>query len=143
MTKSEKIQEAYGEYWDLVKDYVDENGWIKTGTYHNNEIIDFELFNIELESDYYEIPFGVFTETIEINRPKSLNNIEYNEGWIVINNYNDLPKENDTYFFVLRDNKEIRKDFFIASKEDSEFCEIQLDLYTHYQPITKPNPPIY
>lgn len=27
MTKQEKIQEAYGEYWEIVKSYVDKNGW--------------------------------------------------------------------------------------------------------------------
>jgi hypothetical protein len=28
MTKQEAIKEAYGECWEQVKDYVDENGWV-------------------------------------------------------------------------------------------------------------------
>ena len=31
MTKQEVIQQAYGEYWEQVKEFVDENGWFNRG----------------------------------------------------------------------------------------------------------------
>jgi len=30
MTKNEVIENAYGKYWDSVKDSVDEDGWVYT-----------------------------------------------------------------------------------------------------------------
>lgn len=30
MTKNEVIEKAYGEYWDSVKDSLDEDGWVYT-----------------------------------------------------------------------------------------------------------------
>lgn len=104
MKKLEKIQEAYGEYWDECKNYIDTDGWIKVGTFHNNEPIDFEIFGIELESMLEDVPFGIFKEVREIVRPKSLQGIEHNNGWIKINSESDLPEQGGEYI-VFRMNK--------------------------------------
>ena len=66
--KQEAIKNAYGEYWENVKDYVDNDGWI------NNSIPKFtfeQLKNLDLE--YKNDVFF---------RHKSLQGIENNNGWI-------------------------------------------------------------
>lgn len=65
MTKEEKIKEAYGEYWDLVKNHIDDNGWF------SNDREDFYLSFGDCEklggTDYGHNEFI---------RPKSLQGIE-------------------------------------------------------------------
>ena len=122
--KQEAIKNAYGEYWENVKDYVDNDGWI------NNSIPKFtfgQLKNLDLE--YKNDVFF---------RPKSLQGIENNNGWIRIESEADLPKEEGLYFTMRRDKTkvEITHFFYELSKEFKKVA-------THYQPIEKPKPPIY
>jgi len=67
MTKEEKIQEAYGEYWEKLKFCIDENGWF-------NQITKWQSLDNYFHKD-----------TIEgksyLQRPKSLQGIENNNGW--------------------------------------------------------------
>ena len=71
--KQEAIKKAYGEYWDFVKDYVDENGWIYFG--HSNG---FRLDGkIPQEVDSYNGKF----------RPKSLQGIETYYSFIDIKGF--------------------------------------------------------
>ena len=76
-----------------------------------------------------------------IYRPKYLKGIENNNGWISINSEDDLPKESDTYWCILNDNATMLWFDF----EDKEFeKEIYHNLKpTHYQPINKPQSPLY
>ena len=69
--KQEAIKKAYGEYWEAVKDFVDENGWI-------DFLEDIQrIMYFFHDSDNIE----VFKSTW---RPKSLQGIENNNGWIKI-----------------------------------------------------------
>ena len=63
MTKQEKIKEAYGEYWELVKETVNENGWFDYNYEEHRKIAD----NIPLES------YSQFSSSVV--RPKSLQGI--------------------------------------------------------------------
>jgi len=64
--KQEAIEKAYGEYWDKVKDYIDENGFVESEHFPHGKIdADFGVYYGELASDFYI-------------RPKSLKGIEYN-----------------------------------------------------------------
>ncbi len=71
-----KLKNAYGKYWEQCKNYVESDGYIRVGTFHNNEAIDFEMFEIELESKFENVPFGYFSELREWVRPKSISNCE-------------------------------------------------------------------
>jgi len=132
MTKQEKIQEAYGEYWEQVKDYVNENGWTQKVSLLNRKECNAKRNLNSLNSNLF--------------RPKSLQGIENNNGWIKIESEADLPKENTTCHFITKRNinyigefrKEEGESFFFKGIEGFSFSFI-----THYQPITKPNPPIY
>ena len=118
MTKQEKIQEAYGKYWEVVYEYVDKNGWCsaywKTKTYFQTEF------------------------TSEKWRPKSLTGIEDNNGWIKI----ESKQNEEQYFnekremFVLTENGDIF--IFNHYKYLSNVGKI-----THFKPIENPKPPIY
>jgi len=118
MTKQEKIQEAYGEYWEKVKDYVYENGWC-SGFWGET----FEKLN------GYTKPNSEGTRW----RPKSLKGIETNNGWIKIESENDLPKE--PCFYWCMDNNGIMHQI--------HYDDIEVGDSSHYQPIQKPQPPIY
>jgi len=125
MTKEEKIQEAYGENYDKCK--PDENGMC--------------LIN---ESDYPKIEWVY--EGFGYNKPKSLQGIENNNGWINIESEDDLPTEHRGYFTKTNYCKEIvERDYPIFTKSMSIEDERKwwLENITHYQPIQKPQPPIY
>jgi hypothetical protein len=128
--KEQKIKEAYGEYWETVKDYVGENGWIN----------DFYLpYNINKE----KFPLEHFAN---LWRPKPLSGIENNNGWIRIESEADLPKENidiDWYY----GGRFLNNKDFIELSYRLDFVKIKEHyknkIITHYQPIFKTEKPIY
>jgi hypothetical protein len=131
MTKEEVIQQAYREYWDGF------NNTAKKCALSNNGYISPILENAPegIELDY--IINGAY-------RPKSLQGIENNNGWIKIESEKDLPKEYDLYNACWF-NKKFKDDipmFYGCNLPDlrNYFDE---ELITHYQPIEKRKPPIY
>lgn len=118
MTKQEIIQKAYGEYWDNLKDSVDENGYA----------------NLDNTFSYEDI--GLELQDNENWRPKSLKGIESNNGWIKIESKNDLPKE-QTSNFVRLNNGQIIQSFYYGQISD------YINKVTHYQPIITPREPLY
>jgi len=65
MTKEETIDSAYGNYADISKGLRDENGWIPIGCYYTY----FPQNSERSECGWFE-------------RPKFLQGIENNNGWI-------------------------------------------------------------
>lgn len=128
MTKQEKIKEAYGECWEKVKNNVTENGWIDTRFF---SLKDSGIKYIQSKS--HEGLTLVFS-----HRPLSLQGIENNNGWTKIESENDLPKKSGHYW-VKRGN-EICTNYIIYPESYSLAFIKHL---THYQPIQKPEPPIY
>jgi hypothetical protein len=144
MSKEEKIKEE----WDKLLPFKPKGGYniidgFSNQLYHQiQEPIDYSFF------DY---------EQVTINsgkiRPKSLQGIENNRGWIKIESESDLPTCDGEYFVNAKGINN-NKQFFIRSwlnaKKDfndnwvfTEYPKEWLELYSHYQPITKPKPPIY
>lgn len=128
MTKIEKIQEAYGENWEKVKDFVYENGWCST-----RKNIDFENIRQSFEIEYKRF-------TTYHWRPISLKGIETNRGWIKIESEADLPKTEDEFWVF--DNKGNCEKLIKQIGLDSNSYWWMKNV-THYQPIIKPLPPIY
>ena len=123
--KQETIKNAYGEYWEAVKDFVDENGWI-----------DF------LEDIQRIMYFFHDSDNIEIFkstwRPKSLQGIENNNGWIKIQSEKDLPN-NETVWICANNNRVL-----LSSKTVLNWVLKNPDnKITHYKPIEKPLKPLY
>lgn len=130
MTKEEKIKEAWGEYYEEYKNYIDSDGWLDSAWLDDREN-DYDV------KDGYD-RYG--TESTFI-RPKSLKGIEDNNGWIKIESEEDLPKEEGYYHVIDLNRTEMQ-----LAKFDIHH-NIILDYWikniTHYQPIEKPKPPIY
>lgn len=144
MTKQEYIQQAYGEYWDKVKDYVDEDGWIVDpfyyGTTYPNEA---EFFDQLLAEVILNILCESPSETAIKYRPVALKEVEHNNGWISINN-TTYPKSSDflNETRVLCYKKEMKE---VTCGTFNEYWKLQRDFgrFTHYQLIEKPKPPLY
>lgn len=128
MTKEEKIKEAWGEYYKKYKDRVS----LETGfMFYKSEKI-----RKEVENGLGELDFPYMYSEF---RPKSLQGIESNNGWIKIESEEDLPKDNDDIFVYI--------DGFIHLHSEVIALRCLTNTLggniTHYQPINKPNPPIY
>ena len=78
MTKKEKIQEAWGSFWNPEIHHYSINGWSNPEHYSEEEMYEM-MQEIDME-------FGEFR-----CRPKSLQGIENNNGWIKIESEEDLP----------------------------------------------------
>lgn len=138
--KQEAIRLAYIGYWDIVKDFVDENGWIK---YSYGDPIE---AGVE--------PFGTIgyqTKNQYLNqyewRPIALNHLENNNEWIAIESKEQLHKlekglyelgNGMNYFLVLSKTGHITVDSIGKIRANRWLSE-----YTHYQPIRVPNKPLY
>ena len=127
--KQEAIKNAYGEYWEKVKDFVDENGWCDVSVYSTIKHLDAEFAEIENENGQFDM------------RPKSLAGIDNNVGWIRIkedgSNLPDIDSKDD--FWICNEN------LFFDWVSNAKQIHIKFNnkTATHYQPIVKPLPPIY
>jgi len=129
MTKQEKIQEAYGEHWETVKESVNpEDGWCTNELFQdddgdiivcpcckhifNESKIVYCINSLERcpncnghVSQYeYHHKFINFPDDAQKRfgewRSKSLQGIENNNGWIKIESEDDLPKEKEFFRFI-------------------------------------------
>ena len=141
--KQEAIRKAYGEYWGRLPKKIKEeifllDGWLDW----------LSLNDINIGLLWFEIRNG-----IEVNidfdkdrlRPKSLQGIENNNGWIRIESEEDLPKASIEAHFMLI-NGDIEAGIF--DLVSSTFQNVRREYFllrqvTHYQPIVKPEKPIY
>lgn len=124
--KQEAIKKAYGELFDKYKDRIDNDGFI----HYKSEKVRKEIASLlgEIESSYN---YSIF-------RPKSLQGIENNNGWVKIESEADLPKNKNVW--ICTNNNRI----LISSKAVLNWVLKNPDnKITHYQPIEKPKLPIY
>ncbi len=134
MTKEEVIKEAWGVHYSID---IDENGY---RTYTEFQVIHLNQW----VGDSWEKGFN---EILKIHwvRPKSLQGIENNNGWIKIESEDDLPKDEENLdYWVMEDEQIVHAKFMPESKR--WYCDIDLNLRlfpSHYQPMVKPKPPIY
>ena len=143
MSKEEKIKEAWvkligEEEFNNLKIDIDLLGWLKVSErdyhykYNTSLVGDFngKGYNpMQKIKDYEANPTPYFV------RPKSLEGIEKNNGWIKIESESDLPNKTNDYWIVNKLGVSIRN---YDMQEDNDWNDV-----THYQPITKPKPPIY
>lgn len=65
MTKEEKIQEAYGEYWDEMKLWINKDGWFDKNAFYNKNFF-FKCKDLDM----------FFTHKGDFMIPKSLQGIK-------------------------------------------------------------------
>jgi hypothetical protein len=109
-TKEEIIQEAYGQYWDNIKDHVN----MKHGSL---DVHFWTLYEIKIPFD--RIGFGD-------RRPESLKGIHDNNGWTVLNAETYENLENSYYMWYNQDN---------GDWEIDDLSETHIRNYTHFQEI--------
>ena len=134
MTKQEKIQEAYGNWWEFYKDNVNENGWIKDRDFWGKWPEDDNITKIDWETTDHD------DDWYDTRRPKLLQGIENNNGWIKINSEDDFPKTEGTYWVY--DNINVTTAYYTSGSGFQLVMGINCKP-THYQSITKPQLPIY
>lgn len=130
MTKEEKIKEAWIEeigidkYNSIVKrGNIDENGY---GTCKWGLIFSKYINNPKFDYVQNSLTNGSV-------RPKSLSGIETNNGWIKIESEADLPKDGWHWTLSIIENEPFQ----------THYEDIDIRYHTHYQPIQKPQSPIY
>jgi len=130
-SKQKAIREAWVKIigidkYNKVNDLINENGWFINDCCSIEQLIK-DVNDIGLQINDVDI--------LEYNwRPKSLQGIETNNGWIKIKSEEDLPKEIYDYW-VLRKNE--------TTPRLCKWLNISVEYHTHYQPIIKPLKPIY
>lgn len=130
--KQKAIREAYGDHWETVKQHVDENGYLhhpKGGEVTFDPFIGF--MDEHINEDAY--------------RPKSLQGLGTNNGWISIESENDLPG-NVIDCFVIKDDTLYYPLLFQTHLQ--QFVTVEGTCYdwqeiSHWQEIKEPVKPIY
>jgi len=136
--KQEVIRLAYGEWWESLSAYVTVDGWVET-----------DKNSLYIRNSFYLDGSIETTEMYDAKywRPKSLQGIENNNGWISIESEEDLPKLSYGNYHVFT-----KEPIYVNGKKQNieEYWQEDLNKknwwmenVTHYQPIQKPKPPIY
>lgn len=86
MTKQETIKEAYGIYCDKFKGFIDENRWLNCKE---------KQMGLAPYFDVYEIQSSKVKQ-----RPKSIQGISGNNGWIKIRSEDDLQGCIECFFLT-------------------------------------------
>lgn len=130
ITKEEKIKEAWGDQYD---ENIEANGFKEVKSLYDVDLNSFEVIS---SLGFYYV------------RPKSLQGIEDNNGWIKIESEDDInlfkDKERDFVFIKTSDCNESK--IAVYSNLYKCFTDVynnEIENVTHYQPIEKPKPPIY
>lgn len=132
MTKKELVKNAYEQFYGYVENSADENGWVKREEHSGFMRNHFYLSN-NIETKV--------VDKVEYWRPKTLEGIEDNNGWIFIKHIRPKTGEicfvfDSCSFIGIGVYCTLQKVF--KTRFGNEYENI-----THYQPITKPNPPLW
>ena len=139
MTKEEKIKEAWGN----INDKINENGWFYFGYACNgwDDVEDWlEDNNLNSDESYYDMTYNQCDngDLIYVQiRPKSLQGIENNNGWFILNNVaKEIPIEIDNIELY-----NINTGEYYISTDTHEFIEI--GRFTHWKPLEKSKYPLF
>jgi len=142
-TKEQLIKEAYKDNYDLVKEFIDKDGWCTRIDYSSGEEkINHKTLN---ELGFYKDDGKLETYMSDKGhfwRPIELKEFQHNNGWINIYSLEDLP---DNEYFQRTD---IELDHVWCRRIDGlEYVipvqNLTYTNHTHWQPILKYNSPVY
>lgn len=133
MTKRQRIIAAYSEnVYSRCSDYIDENGWCSR-FYRPPEAYGFREFSL-IDKDADNSVAGKW-------RPRSLDGLENNNGWIKVVSIDDLPKDKGDYKVF---NKTGRQGTFTFHVKPSDYVKrIMFGTVTHWKPIVDDQNPLY
>lgn len=130
-SKHKAIEEAYGEFYNDLKDFIDENGWCR---------------NRKIRGFYNQLREVQNHPTINYwFRPLSLQGIENNNGWIKIESEDDLPKSVTDCWFEKKKDGDIEIGVYASHRlmfagVDSDFS---INEIVAFQPVTAPRKRIH
>lgn len=135
----------------MSKEQVIKQAWVKAVGVDRYENLKEELI---LNGFLHFQPYALKNTDIKIidglsfYRPKSLQGIENNNGWIKIESKDDLPKEEIDVHFIFTEYEGKKGRFQTYGVWDNNLKSfysgaLKINNVTHYQPIIKPKPPIY
>jgi len=128
MTKQEKIQEAYGEWFEEMKPWIDEDGWFNKNAFYQKKF-GFNYEQIDILFSHYQ----------DFMIPKSIFRLKDNNGWTKIESENDLPTDKTTQYSTCKDKKVFQSTINCGTVKHW----FNIGKITHYQPIQKPREPLY
>lgn len=145
--KQEAIRMAYNnilqnistKYKKQITSNINEDGWCRMFDEDDN-LLSPSFISLGFKRDFVEKALDTKSIGNECKwRPKSLQGIENNNGWIRIESEEDLPKDSFNYYAFCSNGS-------IMTFNDFEYYKkyiIPELKVTHYQPIVKPEKPIY
>ena len=141
MSKKEVIKKAWGVYFEHFGEHATKYAL------ENNGYCSVPSFTLGLILRKYGEEWLETDKDLK-RRPKSLQGIENNNGWIKIESKDDLPKEEIDVHFIFTEYKGEEGRFQTYGVWDNNLKSfysgaLKINNVTHYQPIIKPKPPIY
>lgn len=131
MTKEGIIKEAYGELFNTHSHLIDSEGWLNNS--NENDYLTMGETDFLGETDFKNNTWF---------RPKSLSGIEYNNGWTTLNSIDDFPKTDKTIqLWFMTKSGHITQNNWNNKFTHKVFG--YLKVYSHFQVVIEPNPPIY
>lgn len=140
--KREYVRKAYGKYWEIHKDNVDENGWSYLG--NNTRLLndyDCSLVGEWQQKGYDPFKTGENSHIQQVYvRPKSLQGMENNNGWFSIEEHGFPSDDTVEYENISSINGLIGKTTLTAHQV---YLYHNAGMITHYRPVTKQVLPLY
>jgi hypothetical protein len=130
MTKQEKIKEAYGEYFEEMKPWINDNGWFDKNAFYNKNFF-FKYDDLKL----------FFSHKEDFMIPVSIAEIENNNGWIKIESKDDLP--NNGEFYVYSEKYKSKETAYFDGEQFIIKGRYPFSAPSHYLPILEPKNPLY
>lgn len=122
--KQEVIRNAYGEHYEYLEPFINDNG---------------EVCKAMCPDKYQNIFGNVFWDNLNGSWwPKSITGIRNNNGWVKIESEEDLPKEDGEYRCLTNKRNISEFSFFKGATE-----KWWMDRISHYKPLEQELLPIY
>ena len=133
----------------MTKQEVIKTEWLRLGfepeQVEDNGFCDYYALPTDFDLHQFDCIYSYDKEDIIKVRPKSLQGIENNNGWIKIESEADLPKKSCSCWIEV-DELEINTPFWYNHDTTQFYFKhiiYTISEVTHYQPINKPLKPLY
>lgn len=134
MTKQDVIKAAYGKHWSKVKDHINEDGFVKFGNGRHK----MNIGGVDWDIVGYDKVSVMKTRVWWLWRPKTLDGLEDNNGWIKTED--SLPSKIGTYRVCVEGRLSIANWTINDLSLDMDYFK---KVFSHWMPIKHPQPPLY
>ena len=133
MTKQEFIAQEWNKICPTLSEEYDIDGFMNFNELNDN----FDLSKVHFKNEITEKKHG----SIYV-RPKSLKDLEENNGWVLINGENSLPSLFCDLWVICDEKSKVG--LYSSFEPDNHLCVgYVLMTYSHYQIVEKPKLPLF